>query len=214
MRRAFFFALILAACAPAAMGQAITGFTGGSQFPIYYGGSTGDVIGWRFEVTAPLEVAMLGVWNADTPEVPAFAQEEGASGEGNANPSEALDSVHEVGIWDASQNLVTSVTVDPATGTVIGDWTYAAVAPVTLTPGQVYTAGASYTATDGDSYISSASTLTTDPDVLWINAVYPAAGDLGFVYPTQDSATSSRGRLGPNFTFVVVPVELQSFSVE
>jgi hypothetical protein len=184
----------MVAFAPAVMGQAITSFVGGSQFGIYHGGSTGDVIGWRFEVTAPLEVAMLGVWNADN--------------------TGGLDSTHQVGIWDAAQALVTSVTVDPGTGTVIGDWTYAAVGPVTLTPGQVYTAGAMYTATDNDSYISSASSATTDPNVLWINAVYPAAGDLGFVYPTEDSSPSSVGRFGPNFTFVVVPVELQSFTIE
>jgi hypothetical protein len=197
MRRAVLFAVIMVAFAPAVMGQAITGFSGGSEFAIYYGGSTGDVIGWRFEVTAPLEIAMLGVWNADT--VAGF---------------EGLTSTHEVGIWDGSQGLVTSVTVDPSTGTVIGDWTYAAVGPVTLTPGQVYTAGAMYTGTDQDAYISSASSMTTDPNVVWVNAVYPAAGDLGFVYPANDSSPSSMGRFGPNFTFVVVPVELQSFTIE
>lgn len=196
MRRLFFVALIVFACAPAAMGQGITGFVGGGEYPIYYGDSTGDVLGFRFEVTAPLEIAMLGVWNADT----------SASGAG-------LDSTHEVGIWDGSQTLVTSVTVDPTAGTVIGDWTYASVTPVTLTPGQVYTAGALYTATDNDNYISSASSVTTDPNVLFLNAIYPSAGDLGLVYPTMDSA-GSNGRFGPNFTFAVVPVELQSFSVE
>jgi hypothetical protein len=196
MRRLFFVALIIVACAPAAMGQGITSFSGGSTWPIYYGESTGDVIGFRFEVGAPLEIAMLGVWNADT--------SSGGAG---------LTSTHMVGIWDASQNLVTSVTVDPSTGTVIGDWTYQSITPVTLTPGQVYTAGAMYTATDNDDYVSSADSVTTDPNVTFYNAVYPSAGDLGFVFPVEDSL-GNNGRFGPNFTFTVVPVELQSFTVE
>jgi hypothetical protein len=215
MRRTAFCIVILMIVAPAAMGQAITGFSGGTQYDTYYGGVVaGDVVGYRFEVTAPLEVAMLGVWNADSSEVTTFPQEVGTPGVGNSNSSEALSSPHQVGIWDAGQNLIASVTVDPGTGTIIGDWTYDAITPVTLLPGQVYTAGAMYTTTDSDSYISGASGVTTDPNVVWLNSVYPAAIDLGFVFPTEDSAPSSGGRFGPNFTFTVVPVELQSFSVE
>ncbi|HSN56719.1 MAG TPA: hypothetical protein VLT32_18760, partial [Candidatus Sulfomarinibacteraceae bacterium] len=123
-----------------------------------------------------------------------------------------LTSTHQVGIWDQAQALVASVTVDPATGTAIGQWTYGAITPVTLTPGQTYTAGALYTGTDNDNYISGASSLTTDPNVTWVQSVYPAAGSLGFAYPASNS--TSNGRFGPNFTFTVVPVELQSFSVE
>ncbi|HSL16655.1 MAG TPA: DUF4082 domain-containing protein [Methylomirabilota bacterium] len=187
--------VVLLMVAPVAFGQAVTGFTGGTQYPLYHGGSTGDVVGFRFTVSAPLEVDQLGVWNADT----------AAGGAG-------LTTSHQVGIWDASQALLASATVDPATGTVIGQWTYAAIAPVTLMPGQTYTAGALYTGTDNDNYISGASSLTTDPNVTWVQSVYPAAGSLGFVYPVSNS--TSNGRFGPNFTFTVVPVELQSFSVE
>jgi hypothetical protein len=186
---------VLLMVAPVAFGQAVTGFTGGAQYGIYHGGSTGDVVGFRFTVSAPLEVAQLGVWNADT-----------------ATGAAGLTASHEVGIWDASQALLASATVDPATGTVIGQWTYAAITPVTLMPGQTYTAGTLYTSTDNDSYISGATSLTTDPNVTWVQSVYPAAGSLGFVYPASNS--TSNGRFGPNFTFTVVPVELQSFSVE
>lgn len=195
MRRTIFCVVILMAVAPVAMGQAVTGFTGGSQFSSYWGSATGDVIGFRFEVTDLLEVAMLGVWNEDT-----------------AAGFPGLTSTIQVGLWDSSQALLRSVMVDPATGTVIGAWIYEAITPVTLTPGQVYTIGVPYTPTDNDQYISSATTLTTDPNVLWVNSVFPASADLGFVFPTGDS--SSFGRFGPNFTFTVVPVELQSFSVE
>lgn len=191
MRRVIFAFLIFVAAAPGAMGQAIASFTGGGSYSSYYGSAAGDVVGYRFQVSAPLEVDQLGVWN-DT---------------------DGLTSSHEVGIWDGAQVLLASVVVTPA-GSVIGDWTYGSITPVTLVPGQTYTAGVLYTPTDGDSYISGASAVTTDPNVTWINGVYPAAGELGFVYPANDSSPSSVGRFGPNFTFTVVPVELQSFTIE
>lgn len=163
--------------------HAIDGFTGGGQFNAYYGGSTGDVVGFRFSVEVPIEVDRLGVWNVDTAA--------GAIG---------LSSPHQVGIWDSSQTLVASATVDPASGTPIGDWTYASITPVTLNPGEVYTAGALYTTTDNDSFVSSATSLSTDPNVRWLVSVFPSAGSLGFTYPTGSSMSS--GRFGPNFTFV------------
>lgn len=194
MRRTILGVVILMAIAPTAMAQAITGFSGGGQYASYYGSTVGDVVGYRFEVTDPVEVEMVGVWNADT---------------------NGLGSVHQVGIWNASQSLIISVPVDPTTGTVMGDWTYAPIGgTVTLNPGQVYTAGAMYTTNDDDNYISGADSMTTDPSVVWLNPVFPFEIDLGFVYPTEDSPASSLGRFGPNFTFTVVPVELQSFSVE
>lgn len=193
MRRTVFCLAVLMAVAPAAMGQAITSFVGGTEYATYYSSAAGDVVGYRFTVSAPLEIAMLGIHDdAGTP---------------------GIQSPHQLGIWDAAQMLVASVTVD-GTGVVIGDWVYAPVTPVTLVPGQTYTAGAMYVTGQTDAYISGASAVTTDPNVTWLNAVYPAAVDLGFVYPALDSAPSSVGRFGPNFTFTVVPVELQSFSVE
>jgi len=48
--------------------------------------------------------------------------------------------------------------------------------------------------------------------VTWVQSVYPAAAELGFVYPASNS--TSLGRFGPNFNFTIVPVELQSFTVE
>jgi len=194
MRATLLTLVVLVALTPVAWGQAVTGFTGGSQYPLYHGGSTGDVVGYRFTVSNPLEVSDLGVWNQDT----------AAGGAG-------LTSSHEVGIWDASQALIASVTVTTG-GTVVGAWTYASITPVTLSPGQTYTVGALYTGTDNDSYISGASSMTTAPEVTWVQSVYPLAGSLGFSYPGNNS--TSFGRFGPNFLFTVVPVELQSFSVE
>jgi hypothetical protein len=87
-------------------------------------------------------------------------------------------------------------------GTIIGDFRYEPIAPVTLSVGTVYTIGALYFSTDNDNYISSASNLVTAPEVTWINAVYPSAAELGFSYPGNDSSSSSVGRFGPNFTWI------------
>ncbi|MCK5379776.1 MAG: DUF4082 domain-containing protein [Acidobacteria bacterium] len=191
--RAFICVVTILVCAPVAWGQAITGFVGGSEYDSYYGSVGGDVIGWRFTVNASLEISDLGVWNADQ--------------------TGGIESTHQVGIWDGSQTLVASVTVD-GTGTVVGDWIYAAITPVTLMPGQTYTIGASYASGDDDWYISSASSMSTHADMTWTGSVYPEAIDMGFVYPSSDSA--SYGRFGPNFMFetVVIPVGLETFTVE
>lgn len=188
MRLIIFFILVLA-CVPVAMGQAVTSFSGGAQYNSYYGGViAGDVIGWRFTVNQQIEVSDLGVWNNDTA---------GAGG---------MDTPHPVGIWDESQTLICSVTVD-VTGTIVGDWIYGSITPLILNTGETYTIGVEYYSDDDDSYISSASSMSTDPDVTWVNAVYPLEGDLGFVFPVLDSAASSLGRFGPNFLFSETALE-------
>ena len=167
-----FLATVVSAQTPA-----INSILGGGEFAIYYGGSTGDVIGYRFTVTAPISVTDMGVWNADN--------------------NGGLAANHMVGIWDDSQTLLTSGTATPG-GTVVGAWTYTSVTPVTLMPGVTYTAGAMYTATDNDNYRSNP-TVDTNPEVNITTSVFPASGSLGFVYPTNTSA--GNGRHGPNFLF-------------
>ncbi|MBN2588203.1 MAG: DUF4082 domain-containing protein [Candidatus Fermentibacteraceae bacterium] len=176
--RAAVYGIMLLVCAPVALGQAIIGFAGGSQYDSYYGSASGDVIGWRFTVNDDLYVTDLGVWNADQ--------------------TGGIESPHQVGIWDGSQNLVTSATVD-AGGTVVGDWIYASVAPTSLFTGQTYTIGALYFPGDSDYYISSASSMTAATEITWLSSVYPASSELGFVFPA--STSTSIGRFGPNFLF-------------
>ena len=66
MRSVVLLLAVVAVCASVAVGQpAITSFSGGSEYIIYYGGSTGDVIGWRFTVGQQTWVTDVGVWNAD-----------------------------------------------------------------------------------------------------------------------------------------------------
>ena len=177
MRIVMCLALVLI-CVPVAWGQAILGFVGGSEYDSYYGSAAGDVVGWRFSVAVEMEISELGIWNADQ--------------------TGGIDNPHELGIWDASQALLTSVTVD-ATGTMVGDWIYASTAPITVQPGITYTIGALYFSGDDDWYVSSATSQDVDADVTWLNSVYPAAAEMGFVYPELDSG--SFGRYGPNFIF-------------
>jgi hypothetical protein len=183
MKHLLFLAVLLI-CAPVAFGQAVTGFSGGSQYDSYYGSAAGDVVGWRFTVAQEMEVTDLGVWNNDQ--------------------TGGLESSHETGIWNSSQTLLASVVVDN-TGTVVGDWIYEAITPIILSPGETYTIGSSYVSGDNDWYISSASSMTTDPDVTFIESTYPASGELGFVFPA--SSSSSFGRFGPNFIFNLTGLE-------
>lgn len=181
-------AIIVAALASAAFGQAITGFTGGTQYDSYYGTAPGDVVGWRFTVSQSVAVTDLGIWNADQ--------------------TGGIESPHQIGIWDASQALLASVTVD-ATGTVVGAWIYESIAPIVIAPGQTYTLGALYLSGDNDWYISGASSVSTAAEVTWLSSTYPASAGLGFVFPASTSA--SFGRFGPNFIFGEVSLDRTSW---
>lgn len=172
-------------CAPVVWGgQGISWFLGGTEYDAYYMSAAGDVVGWRFTVSVQLEISDLGVWNNDQ--------------------TGGIESPHQVGIWDGSHTLVASVTVD-GTGTVVGDWIYASITPVIIMTGQTYTIGALYVANDDDYYISMASSLSYPGVLAWIEAVYPLAGELGFVYP--ESSSPKIGRFGPNFLFEETSLE-------
>lgn len=202
------FAAALVLTAQPASAQAIESFSGGSAFQCFYGDTTGDVIGWRFTVSEPLLVDSLGVWDDD----PITSQGAEARGGGSEPASPSLDSSHQVGIWDDSQSLVVSTTVTPGSP-LQDDFRYESVAATVLDPGTTYTIGSMTDCEDNDTYISSASSLETAPEVTHLLAVFPADIDMGFVFPTEDSA-GNLGRIGPNFTFTVVPVELEQFEIE
>jgi len=173
------------AIAGSATGQAVTGFSGGSEFAIFYGGSTGDVVGWRFDVNTSIILTDIGVWNADNQITP------------------GLTSNHRVGLWDSGGNLLTAGSAGPGDPSV-GDWNYGNVADVVLVPGERYTIGAMYSATDDDGYVSSPASIALASEInATTNGVFPPAGDLGFVFPTEDS--TNLARLGPNFLFSPIP---------
>ncbi len=182
MRKLLALGLVAALSAPLTLAETvITGWTGGSPFAIYHGGSTGDVVGYDFEASMPLEITDVGIWIDST----------------------GQDSDHRVGVWRTSDmSLVADWNVAAGAGTPIDGFNYISVTPVVL-PADTYTVGALYTATDNDSYLSSATAITTGPEVDFLGNRRPLSGSLGFVFPSE--FTTSGGRWGPNFMYNVVP---------
>jgi hypothetical protein len=187
------FAIVaLAGVASIASAQAVNGFTGGSEFGSFFGGTAaGDTVGWQFTVNEDIFVTDLGVWNQDT-----------------QLGSEGLTSDHRIGIWDLSTGaLLVEGSAGPG-GSVSGDWTYSSVASTMLSTGNSYVIGALYNAggvDDGDSYISSASSVDMNSAINFGGGHSPLAGDLGFALPETFSGSTSLGRFGPNFLFTAVP---------
>lgn len=160
-------------CANAA--PIISDITGGTEYDSYYGSTPGDVIGFAFTADVDLTATALGVWI-------------GSDG--------VLNSSHQVGLWDLnSQSLLGSVVVDNS-DLLLDSFRYADLSSaLQLTAGTSYVLGAVFEFDDGDGYISSPSSVTTS-NVTILNAVFPAAEDLGFIFPT--GVTQSLGRFGPN----------------
>ncbi len=172
------------ASAALAQGPAVVDYGAGGVFDIFYGGSTGDVIGYRFTADVDMFVTDLGVANDDVNDG-------------------VLDSAHMVGIWrNSDMALLGSVSVD-ASGTPVGRFIYESVAPIALSAGESYTAGAMYAGGDLDSYTSGPGSITLD-GISGTTAVFPSATDLGFVFPTEESGGNA-GRIGPNFIWEPIP---------
>jgi len=182
----------LAGAASIASAQAVTGFSGGSQFGSFFGGAVaGDTVGWQFSVNEDIFVTDLGVWNQDT-----------------QLGNEGLTSDHRIGIWNLDTGALLVEGVAGPGGNVVGDWTYAAVSMTQLSVGTNYVIGALYNeggVEDGDSYISSASSVSMDSAINFGGGHSPLAADLGFALPATFSGAASFGRFGPNFLFTPVP---------
>jgi len=175
-----------------ASAQAVNGFTGGSQFDSFFGGTiAGDTVGWQFTVNEDIFVTDLGVWNQDT-----------------QGGSEGLTSDHRIGIWNLDTGDLLVEGVAGPGGDVVGDWTYTSIASTELNTGNTYVIGALYNAGgvgDGDNYISSASSVTMDPTINFGGGRSPLDADIGFALPETFSGATSFGRFGPNFLFTPVP---------
>ncbi|GAB5497111.1 MAG: hypothetical protein Phyf2KO_21910 [Phycisphaerales bacterium] len=175
-------AALLVTVAGSAGAQAVTSFSGGTQFGAWDASSPG-VVGWRFDVNTPIILTDIGIFNGD---------------------ADGLTSNHEVGLWDSAGNLLTQGVTGPG-GDVLGQFTYSSVEDVVLSPGERYTIGAVYDINDGDSYVSGPSVLNLAAEINpTTNGVFPEAGDLGgLFFPTGDS--TNLARLGTNFLFRPVP---------
>ena len=101
-------------------------------------------LGYSFLVNSPITVTGLGVFDEN---------------------SDGLNVSHDVGLWDASGNLLASTTV--AAGTVDplnGFYRMAAISGVSLTAGNVYYVG-SVNGIDNDGWLQDPSTLIAAPEI-------------------------------------------------
>jgi Domain of unknown function (DUF4082)/PEP-CTERM motif len=103
-------------------------------------------------------------------------------GLGTFNSGGEFDGTQQVGLWNATGVLLASVFVDntdPITGSF---WRFAAISPVTLTPGATY-----YVASQGPgAYTYGTSGFTVDPNITYVqNAYIGAVGNSPLVFPNQ-----------------------------
>lgn len=169
---------LVGASAQAYSGPGLT-VTSANALPLY---SAGFTLGWEFQTSDNITIDGLGVYDA--------------TGLG-------LTSAHDVGLWDASGNLLASATV--AAGTAdpsVAGFRYVSTAPVALSQGQYYI-GASYQDVS-DALIFpgvSGSSFTTAAPVAYLQSTYEVGSSL--VDPTNGNG--SPGYFGPNFTMVPEP---------
>jgi hypothetical protein len=99
-----------------------------------------------------------------------------------------LNGTQQVGLWNAAEVLLASVFVDntdPITGSF---WRFAAISPVTLTPGATY-----YVASQGgEGYTWDTSGFTVDPSITFVQDAWASsgAGISPLVFPDSTSGIS------------------------
>jgi hypothetical protein len=170
------------ASSPVAEAQtpAVESFVGGGPFDSFL--FVSSTVGWGFQVDEPISVTDLGFW-IDT---------------------DGVDAEHQVGLWDAEQVLLASVTIEPSKFVEVDGFAYASIEPVTLVPGNVYVVGWTDGVNDGDSYISQAQTANFGDGITWLDSRGSAEG--GFSFPAEATNGFGFGRFGPNFLFEAAEV--------
>lgn len=172
--------LLLTAAAHAQTVSHALDFTlGGGQVLPSGGGNA--MFGWQFDVISPIKVLALDVWDF----------------QGNG----FVEGSHQVGIWDSSNNLLTSTIVsntsiqhpgqDPS-----GVWRLNAVAPVTLGIGR-YTIGALY-GPGGDPVAMGTLPPVTIPQIKYIQGALAQGVALPFSQPAP-TAFANPSFFGPSF---------------
>jgi hypothetical protein len=147
-----------------------------------YNSSFSWTLGYEFIVTSPITVSGLSAFTL--------------------NPGAGLNENTPVGLWDSSQTLLASATVQAGTTdplTTDGFFRYASIAPLTLQPG-TYIVGAEYQA-GVDSYTWDTTGFTTLTGVSFVQDRYNQGATLAF--PGSTVGTYQNGFFGGN---VVVSV--------
>jgi hypothetical protein len=130
--------------------------------------------GWTFSLSAAVTVTALGDYEVR-----------------GGSPAE-------VGIWDASGNLLASATVS-ASDPVTDGFNFVAIGPVTLPAGSGYTIGGWFQPTPGGPIGFSATGLTTIPELTYTGGAMQANGASGFQQPVGDAYGYDPGYFGPDF---------------
>ena len=137
-------------------------------------------VGWSFQVLgSSLNVTALGVFD---------------------NGGSGLADSHEVGIWDNTGALLAEATVPSGTaGTLVDDFRFIAISPLTLQAGDTYTIGAFYPSNSTDSVIGNGS--ETYNGVSFVESVQTVlTTSQTFAFPDTLAAVN-QGVFGPNFEF-------------
>jgi hypothetical protein len=176
MREFLIAASMMLVAEPAMATNAVTSFTGGTNFAFF---SSDETVGWVFSTANNIVVTSLG-WNVAI------------------NGPNGSDSSHQVGIWNNSGTLLGSATVT-AGGATDGIWRFTGVSPIALSAGQYFIGGRD-TQGDGDDYVTSVSNLTLAAGLTFLGSAVSANGS-GFAFPGSINSVTTGGRFGPNFQF-------------
>jgi len=152
--------------------------------------------GWKFTPTnLPIGVTHLGMWDDFF-----------ASWLTDRSPGFQLEIP--IGIWRVSdQVLLTSTTLGPGTGDpVLGEFRYAEINPILLSPGETYVIGFQWS----DDFSTSDWMQTPEPGDFQVDP-YITIGprvfsiDPGFRFPETVGTRYPSTCFGPNFQFYVIP---------
>jgi hypothetical protein len=144
--------------------------------------------GWTFQANSDVVVTQLGLWDYF---------------------SNGLFHSHPVGLWSSSQQLLASATVPAGTdGTLVNDFRYAPITPLTLSAGQSYYLGALYTPTEMDWFYlgeldGPRNIFNLDP--AFSSPVSASIKGTSLTCPTPYPSPPQAAMLGPSFLFHAVP---------
>ena len=136
-------------------------------------------LGWEFLTNNAITVNALGFFD---------------------DSQDGLAESHDVGLWDASGNLLAQTTV-ASTDILVNQWRYSFVAPVTLAAQQDYYVGALYTSGADNVVFPGYSGVSTTANITYLNATYGEGGALAD--PTN--AFGANGFFGPNISTIPEP---------
>ena len=179
-------ALVLVLLSVPAHAGVIAFTASGDTNSVYRQGSL-YVLGWQFTIAAPIQVTSLGFWDY-----------EGNGFEAATGGTTSSD----VGIWNLSQSLLTSVTVlssDPLSN-VLADGSgfhfHSLNSPLTLQAGTFVIGGVAH----GESYICYPANCGSFNPTIGFGQGLSAFSDT-LVFPGNSDVFGNPGWIGPNFQF-------------